>query len=108
MSIETPAAAPVAPSASTERRLTLHDFLKTAIKINGSDIHLQAGSIPMIRVDGRPRFLDVPALTDEAMGEYVEQIIQRQQEPKEKRDLLDHKGSIDIAYALEGLARFRT
>jgi twitching motility protein PilT len=108
MSVETPAAAPVAPTASTERRLTLHDFLKTAVKINGSDIHLQAGSIPMIRVDGRPRFLDVPALTDEVMSEYVEQIINRQQEPKEKRGLLDHKGSIDVAYALEGLARFRT
>src|SRR5437868_4554353 len=26
-----------------ERRLSLHDFLKTAVKINGSDIHLQAG-----------------------------------------------------------------
>src|SRR5688572_28976895 len=50
-----------------ERRLTLHDFLKTAIKINGSDIHLQAGSIPMIRVDGRPRFLDCAPLTDAAM-----------------------------------------
>jgi twitching motility protein PilT len=107
MSIETPAAAPAA-SAGSERRLTLHDFLKTAIKINGSDIHLQAGSVPMIRVDGRPRFLDVPPLTDVVMTEYVEQIILRQQEPKEKRDQLEHKGSIDLAYALEGQARFRT
>src|SRR6266536_82093 len=68
-----------------ERRLTLHDFLKTAIKINGSDIHLQGGSVPMIRVDGRPRFLDVPPLNDETMTEIVEQIIQRQQERQEKR-----------------------
>src|SRR5262245_4534561 len=44
-----------------ERRLTLHDFLKTVVKINGSDLHLQAGSVPMIRVDGRARFLDCPA-----------------------------------------------
>ena len=43
------------------RKLTLHDFLKTVIKINGSDLHLQVGSVPMIRVDGRPRFLDVEA-----------------------------------------------
>jgi len=42
------------------------------------------------------------------MTEYVDQIINRQQEPKEKRVPLDHKGSIDVAYALEGLARFRT
>jgi twitching motility protein PilT len=91
-----------------ERRLTLHDFLKTVVKTNGSDLHLQASSIPMIRVDGRARFLDVPPLTDEAMKEYVEQIINSQQEPHEKHQILDHKGSVDVAYAMPGVARFRT
>jgi len=91
-----------------ERRLTLHDFLKTAVKINGSDIHLQAGSIPMIRVDGRARFLDVPPLSDELMKEYVDQIINSQAEPADKRQILDHKGSVDVAYAMPGVARFRT
>ena len=43
-----------------ERKLSLHDFLKTVVKINGSDLHLQSGSVPMIRVDGRARFLDCP------------------------------------------------
>lgn len=43
-----------------ERKLALHDFLKTCVKINGSDVHLQSGSVPMIRVDGRVRFLDCP------------------------------------------------
>src|SRR3954447_7472205 len=76
-----------------ERRLTLHDFLKTAVKINGSDIHLQAGSVPMIRVDGRPRFLDCPPSSDEAMKEYVDQVVNAQQEPAEKRGILEHKGS---------------
>src|SRR5438270_1900800 len=91
-----------------ERRLKLDDFLKTAVKINGSDVHLQAGSIPMIRVDGRARFLDCPPLTDDAMKDYVDQIINKQAEPAEKRGILDHKGSVDVAYALEGVARFRT
>ncbi len=91
-----------------ERRLGLHDFLKTAVKINGSDIHLQAGSIPMIRVDGRARFLDVPPLSDELMKEYVDQILNAQQEPADKRQILDHKGSVDVAYAMPGIARFRT
>src|SRR3954452_8104848 len=91
-----------------ERCLTLHDFLKTAVKINGSDIHLQDGSIPVIRVDRKARFLDVPPLSDELMKEYVDQIINSQQEPSEKRGILDHKGSVDIAYAMPGVARFRT
>jgi twitching motility protein PilT len=92
-----------------ERKLTLHDFLKTAVKINGSDIHLQAGSIPMIRVDGRARFLDLPPLTDEAMKEYVDQIISAQGEPEDRQHTLEHKGSVDVAYSMgAGQPRFRT
>src|SRR5688500_4586477 len=91
-----------------ERRLTLHDFLKTSVKINGSDIHLQAGSIPMIRVDGRARFLDCPPPTDEMMKEYVDQVINKQADPPDKRQILEHKGAVDLAYSLEGVARFRT
>jgi twitching motility protein PilT len=92
----------------TERRVKLDDFLKTTVKINGSDLHLQAGSVPMIRVDGKAKFLDVPPVADDVMKEYVDQIISRQQEAKERRDLLEHKGSVDVAYSLPGLARFRT
>jgi twitching motility protein PilT len=92
-----------------ERRLTLHDFLKTSVKINGSDIHLQADSVPMIRVDGRARFLDVPPVTDELMDEYVNKILDAQQDPKDKRDILIHKGSVDVAYSMgHGQPRFRT
>ena len=92
-----------------ERRLKLLDFCKTAIKVNGSDIHLQAGSIPMIRVDGRARFLDCLPLTDEDMKEYVDQIMDAQAEPAEKRHILEHKGSVDVAYGMPGKeARFRT
>ncbi len=88
-----------------ERRLALHDFLKTVVKSNGSDLHLQAGSVPMIRVDGRARFLDCPAPTDEAMAEYVGQLVRNQ----EHRDILEHKGALDVAYAAQEVnARFRT
>lgn len=88
-----------------ERKLSLHDFLKTVIKVNGSDLHLQAGSIPMIRVDGRPRFLDVPAVSDELMEAYCKQMA----EGKEGVwDALQHRGSSDSSYAMpDGSARFR-
>jgi twitching motility protein PilT len=91
-----------------EKRLSLHDFLKTVIKVNGSDLHLQAGSVPMIRVDGRARYLDIPPISDEAMKEYVDQILNAQAEPQEKRHILEHKGAVDVAYAYEKQARFRT
>ncbi len=91
-----------------ERKLSLHDFLKTCVKIGGSDLHLQEASVPMIRVDGRARFLDCPPPTAEAMKEYVDQIISGQAEPEDRRHTLDHKGAVDVAYILPGVARFRT
>ena len=91
-----------------ERKLSLHDFLKTVVKINGSDLHLQSGSRPMIRVDGRARFLDCPPPTDDQMKEYVDGIINTQGEPQDRRHTLEHKGAVDCAYTLPGHARFRT
>jgi twitching motility protein PilT len=91
-----------------ERRLTLHDFLKTCVKSGGSDVHLQSGSTPMVRVDGRARFLDCSPPTDDAMKEYVDQIMNSQGEPAEKRHILEHKGAVDVAYILPNVARFRT
>src|SRR5947209_514722 len=88
-----------------ERRLTLHDFLKTCIKINGSDVHLQAGSIPMIRVDGRARYLDCPELSDDQMKEYVSIMLK----DPDKEEILHRKGAVDLAYAMpDKSARFRT
>src|SRR5438094_9953472 len=89
-----------------ERRLSLNDFLKTLVKSNGSDLHLQSGSVPMIRVDGRARFLDCPAPTDEAMKEYVDTIMKAQGEESDRRQTLEHKGSVDVAYSLPKVARF--
>jgi len=91
-----------------ERKIPLLDYLKTVIKANGSDLHLQAGSVPMVRIDGRARFLEVPPLTDESMEEYVETIIQAQGEPEQRQQVLDRRGSVDVAYTLPGMARFRT
>jgi twitching motility protein PilT len=88
-----------------ERKLSLHDFLKTLMKVNGSDLHLQEGSVPMIRVDGRARFLDCPPPDEKTMEEYVRTIVH----DKEKYDILEHKGAIDVAYGPPELsARFRT
>jgi twitching motility protein PilT len=91
-----------------ERKLSLHDFLKTMVKINGSDLHLQEGSVPMIRVDGRARFLDCPVPTNDAMKEYVDQIMLSQGEPEDRKHTLEHRGAVDVAYSMPNLARFRT
>ncbi|HET6252226.1 MAG TPA: PilT/PilU family type 4a pilus ATPase [Tepidisphaeraceae bacterium] len=108
----TESAAPASPSPNItvhERKVSLLDFCRTAVKINGSDIHLQSGSVPMIRVDGRPKFLDLAPLPDAWMDEYVADILNAQQSPQEKRDILEHKGAVDVAFPMpDKTARFRT
>jgi twitching motility protein PilT len=92
-----------------ERKLTLLDFCRTCIKLGGSDIHLQAQSTPMIRVDGRPKFLDSPPLPDEWLREYVHDIMAAQAEPEEKKHILEAKGAVDVAFPMpDKSARFRT
>ena len=93
------------PIHTEERKLALSDFLKTIVKVGGSDLHLQAGSTPMIRVDGRPRFLELPPTTDEQMTEFVRVLIRDEDHWK----ALEHKGAVDLSYAFpEAHARFRT
>ena len=89
-----------------EKRLKLDDYLKTLVKVNGSDLHLQAGSIPMIRVDGKARFLDCPMPDNALMAEYVKTILKGSQEDADK---LESKGALDIAYTSPAVdSRFRT
>jgi len=93
-----------APAAADQRRLKLDDFTKTAIKINASDLHLQAGSVPMLRVDGRAHFLDCPPTPDASMSEYIDIMIK----DDAQRKTLKEKGSVDLAYPMpDGSARFR-
>lgn len=88
-----------------ERQLTLHDFLKTLVKVKGSDLHLQEQSIPMIRVDGRARFLDCAAPDEKSMDSFVKTLVH----DPEKASILEHKGAVDVSYAVPELgARFRT
>jgi twitching motility protein PilT len=111
--VATPApAAPGAPAAPRvqveERKLTLHDFLRTCIRLNGSDVHFQSGSVPMIRVDGRARFLDCPPLTDEMINDFVTQILAGHHDTDKKHEILKERGAVDVAHSIPGLARFRT
>ena len=89
-----------------ERRMTLDDFCQLCIKLNGSDIHLQAGSIPMIRVNGSPKFLEHPEMSDEQIRACVHDCVEKY---PEKAEILEKRGSVDLAYTMKSKeSRFRT
>ena len=101
--------APVESIHMEEKRPTLRQYLKTVVTAGGSDLHLQADSIPMIRVNGRAKFLDSPPPEQEEMQKFVAEMIT---DPDKQNDL-QHKGSCDTSFTLYGskqdeiLSRFR-
>ena len=78
------------------------DILIEVIQAGASDLHLTAGSPPMVREKGRLRALDYPKLTSQDTREIVYSILNNDQ-----RKRLENDWQIDLSYAVPGRARFR-
>jgi twitching motility protein PilT len=77
-------------------------YLQTLIQQGGSDLHVAAGSVPMLRVQGELNKIDVPALTPADIETIVTEITNGVQ----KEELKKHK-SVDFAIKVSGLSIFR-
>jgi twitching motility protein PilT len=81
------------------------DFAEVLLQVlerNASDLHLTAGSPPMIRQHGKLHALDYPRLTPQTTREVVYSILTNDQRQK-----LETDWQIDLAYSIPGQARFR-
>ncbi|MGH8486775.1 MAG: type IV pilus twitching motility protein PilT, partial [Pseudomonas sp.] len=78
------------------------ELLALATRAGASDLHLAAGEVPAIRVDGKMCRLDVPLLSAQQVSEVLGQLMSDAQQQAFKRDL-----EIDFAIDVPGLARFR-
>ncbi|MFQ6131119.1 MAG: type IV pilus twitching motility protein PilT [Armatimonadota bacterium] len=81
---------------------SLDDLLVMLRDADGSDLHLRVGEPPVIRVYGTLQRTDLPVLTDEDVERLMFGII-----PPEKREHYERNWEMDMAYELEGVARFR-
>ncbi len=79
-------------------------LMQFAVEHGASDLHIQAGAPPMLRMGGQPRFVDGPALTDEETRQFVAAIV-----PRRHADDLDEAiiQGLDFSHTIAGLARFR-
>ncbi len=80
----------------------LGDLLIEMLEAGASDLHLTAGSPPVIRVDGDVRPLDHPSLTPAATRDLVYDIL-----TDEQRRRLENDWELDFSYSVPGAARFR-
>jgi twitching motility protein PilT len=78
------------------------DAMLETMRQGASDLHLTAGSAPLIRIRGQLRTLDAPKLTPQTVREVVYSIL-----TDEQRKRLENDWQIDFAYSLPGAARFR-
>jgi twitching motility protein PilT len=79
-------------------------LLRFAVEHDASDIHLQAGLAPVLRIGGIIRATDQPALTDEELHNFIVSIA-----PARLRDNADERmiAGLDFSYAMPGVSRFR-
>jgi twitching motility protein PilT len=83
--------------------MEIDELLKVAIERDSSDLHLKAGSHPIIRVHGTlVPLTSFPRLTSKDTQELAEQLMADYQKTQLKEDF-----DIDLAYSLPGFGRFR-
>lgn len=81
---------------------SIHDFLKKAVAMGASDIHLQVNEYPVIRKDGRIIKIDMPKLTEENIENILNILV-----PKTIKNKLNNVFDMDFSYEIPGVSRFR-
>src|SRR5579862_7092895 len=84
--------------------MDLNVLLRRAVDLGASDIHLKLGRAPLVRHDGSIEALDSPALTEGDLDTAVRTITAL---APQRYDQFRETGDLDLAYAPEGLPRFR-
>jgi twitching motility protein PilT len=77
-------------------------FFKLMADLGASDLHVVAGSQPILRIRGDMERVKYKALDDDELTSMLYEIT-----PEEKVKLFEETGDVDFAYELPGLARFR-
>lgn len=68
----------------------------------GSDLHLSAGSPPVLRIYGDLVRVDAPAVSSEELMAVLREMV-----PIERVQAFEQSGDLDFAYEIPGLARYR-
>ncbi len=83
-------------------RQELDKLLAVAVSQKASDVHLCAGSAPVLRIHGKLRRLKAPSLTQAAMSSLIRDLLRADQLSRYEQDW-----QLDAAYEVKGVGRFR-
>jgi twitching motility protein PilT len=82
--------------------MNITELLHTMIEKKASDMHLKEGRPPLLRIDGRIKALDMEILSRADMKEMIYALMD-----EKHRGKFEETNEMDLAYNLEGVARFR-
>jgi twitching motility protein PilT len=84
--------------------MEFQQLLRFAVEHNASDVHLQAGIPPHLRMGGILKAVNQPPVTDDALRSFIASIA-----PAHVRDNIGERivQGLDFSYAAPGLSRFR-
>ena len=82
--------------------MNINELLTYALDSGASDLHLSTGSIPMVRINGTMKPLNMPALEETDMETILPQVMEEDQISRYREDK-----EIDLSYKLDGQGRFR-
>ena len=81
----------------------INELLRSAMEHRASDLHLKAGSYPMMRVDG----ILAPAAEDKRLEREDTEAIAAMIMPRPQFERFKELSELDLAYSVPGLGRFR-
>jgi len=84
--------------------MDLNALLRRAVDLGASDVHLKLGRAPFVRRDGGIEALDAPMLTESDLESALRVITAL---APQRYEQFQESGDLDLAYAPEGLPRFR-
>ena len=82
--------------------MDMQKLLKATVQFKASDLHVQVGSPPTVRVDGTMVAINAPPVTAEELRALVSQIADETQLRR-----VESERSCDFSYAIPDVARFR-
>ncbi|MBC8323840.1 MAG: type IV pilus twitching motility protein PilT [Candidatus Marinimicrobia bacterium] len=82
--------------------MKIDEMLIYALESGASDLHISTGSIPMVRINGTMKPLNMDAITEEQIGGVMPQVMNEDQIGTFRKDK-----EIDFSYRIDGKGRFR-
>jgi twitching motility protein PilT len=80
----------------------IDSLLKFSVEQGASDLHLSVGTVPMIRLHGALKKLNMPVMSQEQLDDYSNRVMNSRM-----KQIFDEKFEVDFSYKLEDVARFR-